>query len=110
MRDLNDLVDAASRQRYGEVGLPVSINNAGQIGLRAYGQGAILTPFVLGDMNCDEAVDAFDIEAFVTGLVDPPAYHAAYPGCFRKSAGDINQDGEFDAFDIEAFIEVLSGP
>ncbi len=74
------------------------------------GQGVLLTPFVVGDMNCDGAVDAFDIEGFVTGLVDPADYAARWPECFAESARDINQDGAFDAFDIEALIEVLSGP
>jgi uncharacterized membrane protein len=105
-RDLGELVEARSRQRFGDLWFPHSINNAGQIAA----SGLVLTPFVLGDMNCDGVADVFDIDAFVTGLLRPGAYGAAYPGCFRKSAGDINQDGEFDAFDIEPFVRMLSEP
>jgi probable HAF family extracellular repeat protein len=109
-RDIVPLIEARSRQRYGDLYGLYSINNAGQIGAGIPGQALILTPFVLGDMNCDGAVDAFDIEAFVTGLIDPAGYVARWPDCFADSAGDINQDGEFDAFDIEPFVEMLSEP
>ncbi len=53
------------------------------------------------DVNCDGAVDAFDIEPFVTLLVDPNAQRCS--GC----AADINADGVVDAFDIEPFVGCL---
>jgi hypothetical protein len=62
-----------------------------------------------GDMNCDGAVDAFDIEPFITALTDPNAYATQYPGCDINN-GDINGDGAVDAFDIEPFIQVLVSP
>jgi probable HAF family extracellular repeat protein len=110
VRDLVMLVEARSRQLYGDNIGAFSINNAGQVGAGVPGQALILTPFVVGDMNCDGAVDAFDIEPFVTGLIDPTAYAARWPDCFADSAGDINQDAAFDAFDIEPFVEMLSAP
>jgi probable HAF family extracellular repeat protein len=110
VRDLVMLVEARSRQLYGDNIAAYSINNAGQVGASVPGQPLILTPFVVGDMNCDGAVDAFDIEPFVTGLIDPTAYAARWPDCFADSAGDINQDAAFDAFDIEPFVEMLSAP
>jgi probable HAF family extracellular repeat protein len=110
VRDLVMLVEARSRQLYGDNIAAYSINNAGQVGASVPGQPLILTPFVVGDMNCDGAVDAFDIEGFVTGLIDPAGYAARWPDCFADSAGDINQDAAFDAFDIEPFIGCLVGP
>jgi probable HAF family extracellular repeat protein len=115
LRELNALLEARTPPGYDYVANAYDINNAGQIvglapGPLLNGQGVLLTPFVVGDMNCDGVVDAFDIEGFVTGLVDPAAYAARFPDCHADSAGDINQDGQFDAFDIEPFVGVLSGP
>jgi probable HAF family extracellular repeat protein len=112
MRDVSTLLEARTPPEFAEIGIIYDINNRGQMVGAAYGagEGLVLTPFVVGDMNCDGAVDVFDIEGFVTGLVDPAAYAQRFPDCFADSAGDINQDAEFDAFDIEPFIELLSGP
>jgi probable HAF family extracellular repeat protein len=116
IRSLNDLLEARTPTEYFPnpphklVGGAFDINNAGEIVCGGRGGYYVLTPFVVGDMNCDGAVDAFDIEPFVTGLIDPSAYAARWPDCFADSAGDINQDGQFDAFDIEPFVQMLSGP
>ncbi|MGD8453367.1 MAG: FG-GAP-like repeat-containing protein [Phycisphaerae bacterium] len=66
--------------------------------------GALLS----GDLNCDGAVDNFDISAFVLALTNPAAYQAAYPDCDRLNA-DVNGDGFIDNFDINPFIELLTG-
>jgi type 1 glutamine amidotransferase len=60
-----------------------------------------------GDLNCDAAVNNFDIDAFVLALTDPPAYEAAHPGCARCRA-DVNQDGAVNNFDIDAFVVLLT--
>ncbi len=65
--------------------------------------------FSTGDLNCDGAIDAFDIEPFILALTDPKGYEAAWPDCDIDLA-DINGDGEIDAFDIEPFIDLLVGP
>jgi alpha-tubulin suppressor-like RCC1 family protein len=62
-----------------------------------------------GDLNCDGALDAFDIEPFTLALFDPAGYQSRYPNCDRMRA-DINADGNVDAFDIEPFIDLLFGP
>jgi hypothetical protein len=59
-----------------------------------------------GDLNCDGVVDFFDIDPFVTALVDPAGYAAVFPGCDRRQ-GDVNDDGMVDFFDIDAFVELL---
>ncbi len=61
-----------------------------------------------GDTNCDCSVDAFDIEPFIVGLVDPVGYATRYPGCDINNV-DCNRDGVIDAFDIEPFINILLG-
>jgi hypothetical protein len=63
-------------------------------------------PFAVGDLNCDGTIDAFDIEPFITALVDPNAYPGMYPNCDIDLA-DINGDGAIDGFDIEPFINLL---
>ena len=71
--------------------------------------GVIAGPqFDLGDLNCDGAVNAFDIDPFVLALTDPDGYAAAWPDCDRMLA-DCNSDGVVDAFDIDPFVELLTG-
>jgi hypothetical protein len=65
-----------------------------------------LRRFDLGDLNCDGAVDAFDIDGFLLALFEPAEYASRYPDCDAALA-DINDDRAVDAFDIEPFIAVL---
>ena len=53
------------------------------------------------DMNCDGAVNAFDIEPFLDLLFGPK------PQPCDVCTGDTNGDGTVDAFDIEPFLECL---
>ncbi|MBK8914407.1 MAG: hypothetical protein IPM64_07355 [Phycisphaerales bacterium] len=55
-----------------------------------------------GDMNCDGAVNNFDIDPFVLALIDPAGYAAAFPDC--TPSGDMNNDSRFDNFDIDPFV------
>jgi hypothetical protein len=73
--------------------------------------GAAFVPDAVtpGDLNCDGAIDAFDIEPFILALLDPIGYQAAWPNCNIDNA-DINGDGVLDAFDIEPFVTLLVGP
>ena len=64
---------------------------------------------ILGDVNCDGVVNAFNIEPFLVALFDPAGYATLYPDCDINLA-DINGDGAVDAFDIEPFLELLFGP
>ena len=66
------------------------------------------SPPLLGDLNCDGLLDAFDIDPFVLALTDPDGYAAAWPDCDRMLA-DCNEDGIIDAFDIDPFVELLTG-
>lgn len=59
-----------------------------------------------GDINCDGAVNAFDIEPFLVALFEPDEYAARFPNCDIYLA-DINRDGSIDAFDIQPFIALL---
>ncbi len=62
--------------------------------------------FVFGDINCDGAINAFDIEPFILALFDPAEYELQYPDCDINLA-DINGDGSVDALDIEPFLGLL---
>ncbi len=68
-----------------------------------------ITHLQTGDLNCDGAIDAFDIEPFILALLDPAGYAVAYPDCDRDLA-DINGDSAVDAFDVEPFVALLVGP
>lgn len=65
--------------------------------------------FVYGDVNCDGAVNAFDIEPFLIALFQPDDDPISYPECDIALA-DLNCEQAVNAFDIEPFLEVLFGP
>jgi hypothetical protein len=62
----------------------------------------------LGDLNCDGAVNAFDIDPFVLALTDSGTYAEQFPACDYMLA-DVNGDGAVNAFDIDPFVLVLTG-
>ena len=62
----------------------------------------------LGDLNCDGAVDFFDIDPFVLAVTDSAGYAAVYPDCDIMSA-DCNGDGLVDFFDIDGFVAIITG-
>jgi hypothetical protein len=71
---------------------------------------AALAGYQLGDVNCDGAVNGFDIDPFVLALVDPGAYAAQYPSCTVARA-DCDLSGSVDGFDIDPFVRfLLTGP
>jgi hypothetical protein len=59
-----------------------------------------------GDLNCDGAVNFFDIDPFLLALFDPPGYAAAFPNCSGLNA-DANHDGQVNFFDIDPFLTCL---
>ncbi|TWT42408.1 hypothetical protein RAS1_35400 [Phycisphaerae bacterium RAS1] len=63
---------------------------------------------IVGDTNCDGAVNVLDINPFILALSDPAAYAAAYPTC-EIANGDVNGDGNVDVLDINPFVALLSG-
>ena len=68
--------------------------------------------FVYGDLNCDDAVNLFDIDPFVLVVTGTPPsypeYYGVYPDCGILLA-DINADGSVDLFDIDPFVDLLTG-
>ena len=76
------------------------------VDIGAFEYGAQLKPGCVGDLNCDDAVDAFDIDPFIIALLQPALYEIQYPDCQRLHA-DADANGSINAFDIEPFIETL---
>jgi hypothetical protein len=69
------------------------------------------TQYEVGDLNCDGALNAFDIDPFVLALTSSPgfeAYYAEYADCDGMLA-DVNGDGAVNAFDIDPFVVALTG-
>ncbi|MBU0641307.1 MAG: hypothetical protein KKB50_20810 [Planctomycetes bacterium] len=67
--------------------------------------------YELGDLNCDGVLNGFDIDPFITVLIDSPpydTYYGLYPDCDHTLA-DCNDDGEINGFDIDAFIALMEG-
>jgi hypothetical protein len=65
-------------------------------------------PAATGDMNCDGAINNFDINPFVLALTNPAAYYAQHPDCNLMN-GDCNCDGAVNNFDINPFVSLLAG-
>lgn len=63
----------------------------------------------VGDVNCDSAVNLLDHDAFVTALINPSAYAAAYPNCFHNLA-DLNGDGAVNGLDVQEFVNIVTQP
>lgn len=78
---------------------------SGRRGLRIYE----IPNLLLGDMNCDGAVDIADIEPFSVALIDPDGYSASYPSC-GLTQGDLNGDSSIDGLDIAEFLRDLMAP
>lgn len=59
------------------------------------------------DLNCDDVINALDVEPFVQALIDAVQYHANNPNCGYFYA-DVNDDAKVDGLDIPAFVELLT--
>ncbi len=64
---------------------------------------------LLGDMNGDGVLDAFDVSPFELALADRNAFLAAYPGVDPDVIGDFDASGALDAFDVGGFEAALAG-
>ena len=73
-----------------------------RIGVTRIGAPAMMR----GDINCDGAVDFFDIDPLVLALSGAAAYAAEFPNCDWLSA-DCDMDGDVDFFDIDPFVALL---
>jgi len=67
-----------------------------------------LPPFVLGDMDGNGVLDAFDVDDFELALADRQAYIDSHPALDPDAYGDMNASGSLDAFDVAAFEEALA--
>lgn len=76
-----------------------------------------------GDANCDGAVNNFDIDPFVQGVLQPPPPDAtpapldylllgASQSCWelRRCWGDLNGDGKLNNFDIDPLVGCILSP
>lgn len=79
----------------------MNVNNGGV----RVATGAGPTP---GDLNCDGAINAADIDPYVLALTDPVGYATAFPNCDRLAA-DIDGDGAVNAADIDPFVALVVG-
>ena len=61
---------------------------------------------VMGDLNCDGVADVFDVDAFVSAILDAERYASEYPTCHRLLA-DCDYDGAADVFDIDSFVDLI---
>ncbi|MCG3128586.1 MAG: hypothetical protein CHACPFDD_03475 [Phycisphaerae bacterium] len=61
-----------------------------------------------GDMNCDGAINGFDIDPFLLAITAPGDFGTTYPGCDITNA-DFSGDGNVNGLDVEPFVNVLLG-
>jgi hypothetical protein len=79
-----------------------------QWGVIRYARSTTPVAYNPGDLNCDSAVNSFDIDPFVLALTNPTEYAAAFPACDSMLA-DVNGDGAVNAFDVDPFVALLTG-
>ncbi|MFH1748456.1 MAG: dockerin type I domain-containing protein, partial [Planctomycetota bacterium] len=83
---------------------PSILDDAGALlSIEATGGG-----YGLGDMNCDGAVNSYDIDGFICALSPTCDYEGIYPDCDRMLA-DCNEDGDVNSYDIDGFIALVGG-
>lgn len=63
---------------------------------------------LVGDVNCDGAVNVLDVNPFVMALSDPEAYRAAYPFCNILNA-DIDGNTVINVLDVNSLVTLLLG-
>lgn len=68
---------------------------------------SVEVPLLIGDLNCDGAVNNFDIDPFVFALTSPSEYYNLFPNCDWYLA-DANGDGVVNNFDIDPFVLLLT--
>ncbi len=86
-----------------------SVSVPGQYELTYTPTSVVLSVFsttCLGDVNCDGAVDFFDIDPFVAKIGCPGTGPSCDAGCPWRNA-DTDQDGDVDFFDIDPFVSRL---
>jgi probable HAF family extracellular repeat protein len=110
MVDLQTFVPPAANWR---LDAAWAINDGGQIAGVGLHNGQprafLMSPGLLGDLNCDGLVNSFDIDPFVLALTNPAGYANAFPNCDIRRA-DVNGDGLVNSFDIDPFVTLLIGP
>lgn len=68
--------------------------------------GELPRPALPGDMNCDGYINNYDIDPFVTAILDPVQYGLLWPDCDVQFA-DLDGDGAVTHFDLPLFIELI---
>lgn len=72
--------------------------------------GMVFVPgVVLGDLDENGVLDAFDVDDFELALADKQAYIDSHPSADPDELGDFNGDGFLDAFDVIGFEAALAG-
>ncbi|MFH1748666.1 MAG: hypothetical protein ABIG44_16650 [Planctomycetota bacterium] len=73
-----------------------------------FGRWGCVPGLWLGDLNCDGAVDVYDIDPFICAVSPNCDYAAEFPDC-NPITGDCNADGIVNAYDIDGFIALIGG-
>jgi len=84
-----------------------SLQQITQIPAGDYAHAVVAVGHLPADLNCDGAVNNFDIDPFVLALTNENGYKQKYPNCDRKLA-DCNGDGAVNNFDIDPFVRLLT--
>jgi len=104
-----DLIRLATLKRSG-LSAPATIPIDGEITDEAADWLTQNTPaspsLLVGDCNCDFAINGQDVSAFILAISDETAFSQAYPDCETENA-DTNNDGEVNIADIQSFVELL---
>jgi WD40 repeat protein len=105
------LADETLLATYEDVGGDVHYARDGSAIVYASGSQVVVarTPGgIVGDLNCDGAVDFGDINPFVLALWGRGPYEQAYPSCDYFNA-DVNGNGHVGFEDVNRFVTLVGG-
>lgn len=92
-----------------EIDYDADLDGLGDLGLTATVIEVIEPELILGDMDGNWVLDAFDVAPFELALADRDAYNLAHPFVDASVVGDFNGDQVLNAFDVAGFELALAG-
>jgi probable HAF family extracellular repeat protein len=106
---VNEVIDASS-QVHLPFSSPKGINNKSQMVAVSLttNLGCLLTPFILGDGNCDGVVNGADLAALLKYLANQGGPVTDPPPICDWWTCDMNQDAQLTVADLELFLGALA--
>jgi len=104
-----ELIYTSAPDAEGELGIRFLANDGEQRYSQTFFDAVSLGVQLVGDLDDNGVVDAFDVDDFELALADRQAYLGAHAGLVPDLIGDLDGSGKIDAFDVDDFERLLAG-